>query len=194
MQALSAAGPGSSALTALPTLGLLNRVHDYACAALGRNALSARRLRPFASTPYELCGLEEEGAKQTKEASKLMRRSAKIFRSPKRQRGSDSPDHVSSWPRPRPVAGSLRKETELPCSHKGVDDVAEESPVSEPWEAPSEAAILLKIESLDSGLTALSRPGEAPHLRNHLSAIQGETVRQPEISRPHKSSFSLVEI
>ena len=30
MQALSAAEPGSSALTALPTLGLLNRVHDYA--------------------------------------------------------------------------------------------------------------------------------------------------------------------
>ena len=59
---LSAAGPRSSALTALPTLGLLNRVHDYACAALGRNALSARRLRPFASTPDELCGLGGKGS------------------------------------------------------------------------------------------------------------------------------------
>ncbi len=57
MQALSAAGPGSSALTALPTLGLLNRVHDYASAALGRNALSARRFRLFASTTRELSGL-----------------------------------------------------------------------------------------------------------------------------------------
>ena len=45
--------PRSSALTVLPTLGLLNRVHDYACAALGRDALSARHLRPFASTPCE---------------------------------------------------------------------------------------------------------------------------------------------
>ncbi len=39
-----------------PTLRLLNRVHDYACAALVCNALSAGRLRPFASTPYELLG------------------------------------------------------------------------------------------------------------------------------------------
>ncbi len=29
--------------------------------ALGRNALSARRLRPFATTPYELCGLRRRG-------------------------------------------------------------------------------------------------------------------------------------
>ncbi len=57
MHALSAVEPGSSALTALPTLGLLNRVHDYASAALGRNALSARRFRLFASTPRELSGL-----------------------------------------------------------------------------------------------------------------------------------------
>ena len=57
MRALSAAQPGSSALTALPTLGLLNRVHDYASAALGRNALSARRCRLFASTMRELSGL-----------------------------------------------------------------------------------------------------------------------------------------
>ena len=69
--------------------------------------------------------------------------------------------------------------------------MVEESPVSEPWAAPSEAAILLKIESLDSGLTVLSRPGKAPHLGNHFSAIQGETVRQPEVSRLHKSSFRL---
>ena len=57
MHALSAAEPRSSALTALPTLGLLNRVHDYASAALGRNALSARRFRLFASTTRELFGL-----------------------------------------------------------------------------------------------------------------------------------------
>ncbi len=57
MHALSAAEPGSSALTALPTLGLFNRVHDYASAALGRNALSARRFRLFASTTRELSGL-----------------------------------------------------------------------------------------------------------------------------------------
>ena len=82
MHALSVAEPGSSALTALPTLGLLNRVHDYASAALGRNALSARRFRLFASTTRELSGLK--------------RCSAKIFRSPKRQRGSDSHNQVSS--------------------------------------------------------------------------------------------------
>ena len=57
MHAWSAAGPLSSVLTAFPTLGLLGRVDDYACAALGRKALSARRYRPFASTTRELCGL-----------------------------------------------------------------------------------------------------------------------------------------
>jgi len=57
MHAWSAAGPLSSVLTAFPTLGLLGRVHDYPCAALGRKALSARRFRPFASTTRELCGL-----------------------------------------------------------------------------------------------------------------------------------------
>ncbi len=54
---LSAAGPLSSLLTALPTLRLLSRVQDYARAALGRKVLSARRLRPFASIPCELRGL-----------------------------------------------------------------------------------------------------------------------------------------
>ncbi len=62
MHALSAAEPGSSALTALPTLGLLNRVHDYASAALGRNALPARRFRLFASTTRELSGLGSLGS------------------------------------------------------------------------------------------------------------------------------------
>ena len=57
MHALSAAGPGSSALTAFPTLGLLDRVHDYDCGAFGRKALSARRFRPFASKTRELSGL-----------------------------------------------------------------------------------------------------------------------------------------
>ncbi len=67
MHALSAAEPGSSALTALPTLGLLNRVHDYASAALGRNALSARRFQLFASTTRELSGLSfRDGATETR--------------------------------------------------------------------------------------------------------------------------------
>ena len=61
------------------------------------------------------------------------------------------------------------KKTELPVSHTGGDDVAEESLVSEPWEAPSEAAILLKIESLDSGLTVLSRPGKGPSHKSSFS-------------------------
>ena len=62
MHAWSAAGLLSSVLTAFPTLGLLGRVHDYACAALGRKALSARRFRPFASTTRELCGLGPVGS------------------------------------------------------------------------------------------------------------------------------------
>ena len=66
MHALSAAEPGSSALTALPTLGLLNRVHDYASAALGRNALSALRFRLFASTTRELSGLAKLRLKPTR--------------------------------------------------------------------------------------------------------------------------------
>ncbi len=66
MHALSAAEPGSSALTALPTLGLLNRVHDYASAALGRNALSARRFRLFASTTRELSGLARASAEKSR--------------------------------------------------------------------------------------------------------------------------------
>ena len=57
IHAWSAAGPLSSVLTAFPTLGLLCRVDGYACASLGRKALSARRFRPFASTTSELCGL-----------------------------------------------------------------------------------------------------------------------------------------
>ena len=43
---------------------------------------------------------------------------------------------VSGQPRPRPVAESFGKEAELPCSHKGEEDVVAESRVSEPWEAP----------------------------------------------------------
>ncbi|MFQ5740506.1 MAG: hypothetical protein ACE5JX_15985, partial [Acidobacteriota bacterium] len=46
---LSAAAPLSSALTALPTLGLLDVMHDYASGGLGRNALSARRFRRLAT-------------------------------------------------------------------------------------------------------------------------------------------------
>ena len=40
-----------------------------------------------------------------------------------------------------------------------------------------EAAILLKIESLDLALTVLSRPGKAPHIRNHFSVIRGENSK-----------------
>ena len=54
---LPAAEPPSLALVALPPLGLLGIVHDYACGALARKALPARTLRPCASAPYELCGL-----------------------------------------------------------------------------------------------------------------------------------------
>ncbi len=54
---LPAAEPPSLALAALPPLGLLGIVHDYACGALARKALPARTLRLFASAPYELCGL-----------------------------------------------------------------------------------------------------------------------------------------
>ena len=57
MHEFLAAGPGSSALTAFPTLGLLDRVHDYYCGALGRKALSERRFRPFASKTRALSGL-----------------------------------------------------------------------------------------------------------------------------------------
>ena len=71
MHALSATEPGSSALTALPTLGLLNRVHDYASAALGRNALSARRFRLFASTTRELSGLDEAKRQSVPQFRKL---------------------------------------------------------------------------------------------------------------------------
>ena len=89
-------------------------------------------------------------------------------------------------------AGSFRKETELPVSHKGGDDVAEESPVSEPWEEPSEAAILLKIESLDSGLTVLSRPGKGPSHTSETSLVPSRerTPRKPVACPSHKSSFS----
>ena len=42
---LPAAEPPSLALAALPPLGLLGIVHDYACGALARKALPARTLR-----------------------------------------------------------------------------------------------------------------------------------------------------
>ena len=61
MHEFSAAGPGSSALTALPTLGLLDRVHDYDCGALGCKALSERCFRPFASKTRELSRLAVSG-------------------------------------------------------------------------------------------------------------------------------------
>ncbi len=72
---------------------------------------------------------------------------------------------------PPGCAGSFRKETEFHVSHKGGDHVAEESPVSEPWAAPSEAAILLEIESLDSGRTVLSRPGKGPSHTSETSLV-----------------------
>ncbi|MFQ5740551.1 MAG: hypothetical protein ACE5JX_16220, partial [Acidobacteriota bacterium] len=53
----STAEPESSALTALPALGLLDVVHDYASGGLGRNALSAPRFRLFATTGCEKSGL-----------------------------------------------------------------------------------------------------------------------------------------
>ena len=89
---------------------------------------------------------------------------------------------------------SFRKETELPCSHKGGDDVAEETRVEELWEVPSEAAILLKIESLDSGLTALSRSGKAPPTPpKPLPRHPKSTPRKPAEYPSHKSSFILAQ-
>ncbi len=72
--------------------------------------------------------------------------------------------------------------------------MAEESPVSKPWEAPSEAAILLKIESLDSGLTVLSRPGKGPSHTSETTSMPSRerTPRKPVADPSHKSSFSLV--
>ncbi|MFQ5741457.1 MAG: hypothetical protein ACE5JX_20870, partial [Acidobacteriota bacterium] len=55
--AQSTAEPESSALTALPALGLLDVVHDYGSGGLGRNALSARRFRLIATTGCEKSGL-----------------------------------------------------------------------------------------------------------------------------------------
>lgn len=70
MRVFSAAGPGSSALTALPALGLLDSVYDNDCAALGRKAfplrqgfggqVSARRFRPFAPKTRALSGLGDD--------------------------------------------------------------------------------------------------------------------------------------
>ncbi len=41
-----ASRPGSSVLTVLPTLGLLDRVHDYDCGALGRERNLIRAVLP----------------------------------------------------------------------------------------------------------------------------------------------------
>ena len=52
MHKLSTAVPQSSVLTALFFLGLLGVLHEYACGALRRNALSSRRLRHFVTKTY----------------------------------------------------------------------------------------------------------------------------------------------
>ena len=52
MHKLSTAVPQSSVLTALFFLGLLGVLHEYACEALRRNALSSRRLRHFVTKTY----------------------------------------------------------------------------------------------------------------------------------------------
>jgi hypothetical protein len=53
MHRLSAAVTGSSVRTALLSLDLLGVLHEYACGGLGRDALSCRRFRHFATTAYE---------------------------------------------------------------------------------------------------------------------------------------------
>ena len=53
---LSAATPESSGRTALRSfdlLDVLDVLHEYACGGLGRDALSGRHLRRFATIPYE---------------------------------------------------------------------------------------------------------------------------------------------
>ena len=50
---LSAAAPESSGRTALRSFGLLDVLHEYACGGLGRDALSGRHFRRFATIPYE---------------------------------------------------------------------------------------------------------------------------------------------
>ena len=79
MREFSAAGPGSSALTALPTLGILDRVPDYDCGALGRKALSERRFRPFASKTRELSGLEASSSIAFREKKNLQRATASFL-------------------------------------------------------------------------------------------------------------------
>jgi hypothetical protein len=55
---LSTATTYPSVLTALRSVGLLDVLHEYACAGLGRDALSGRRLRRLATKPGEKCRLE----------------------------------------------------------------------------------------------------------------------------------------
>ncbi len=86
MHEFSAAGPGSSALTALPTLGLLDRVHDYDCGALGSKALSERCFRPFASKTRDsglLSGLESQLIQVTNRPSETSRKPAERSSLPK---------------------------------------------------------------------------------------------------------------
>jgi hypothetical protein len=53
---LSTAVTYPSVLTALRSVGLLDVLYGYACAGLGRDALSGRRLRRLATKPGEKCG------------------------------------------------------------------------------------------------------------------------------------------
>src|SRR5688572_3206747 len=53
----SAATADTSAQTALRSVGLLNVLFEYACGGLGRAPCLERRLRRFATTTGEKCGL-----------------------------------------------------------------------------------------------------------------------------------------
>jgi hypothetical protein len=54
---LSTAAAYPSVLTALRSVGLLDVLQEYACAGLGRDALSGRRLHRLATKPGEKCDL-----------------------------------------------------------------------------------------------------------------------------------------
>ena len=54
---LSAATADTSAQTALRSVGLLDVLSKYACGGLGRAPCLERRLRRFATTTGEKCGL-----------------------------------------------------------------------------------------------------------------------------------------
>ena len=119
-----------------------------------------------------------------------MRHSAKIW-SPKRQRGNYSARLSFSLAHPPAVAGSFRKETELPVSHKGGMMWQRKAVFQNRKRRLLRRSILLKIESLYSGLTVFSRPGKAHTSETTSMPSRERTPRKPSAYPSHKSSFRL---